>query len=151
MSRPLPPFLGAAVLAVVLVVGISGRASAPAGRYTVDTDTVYDATTKLTWQRVPSPAKYQQGDAVAYCSTLTLGGASWRLAKMKELVTILDFSVAAPGPTIDPVAFPSTPSDDFWASTLYAGLSGNAWYVNFGASYTDYDVVTDMKYARCVH
>ena len=151
MKRALPRLLGAAVIAVGLVIVIAGRASAPAGRYTTDADTVYDTKTKLTWQRAASPSTYQQGDAVAYCSMLTLGGASWRLPKMKEIVTILDFSAVDPAPTIDATAFPGTIADDYWTSTLYAGLVGNAWYANFSASYTDTDVVTDMKYARCVH
>jgi hypothetical protein len=151
MKHPFPRLLGAAVFAVAIVIVVAGRASAPDGRYTVGNDTVFDTKTKLTWQRAVSMSTYAQADAASYCSALGLSGATWRLPKMKELVTIVDFSVASPAPTIDSTAFPGTPANDFWSATPYAGAQGNAWFVSFNTGYSDYSAVLVAKNVRCVH
>ena len=150
MKRALPRLLGAAVIAAGLVIVIAGRASAPAGRYTTDADTVYDTKTKLTWQQALSSSSYTQAGAASYCSSLGLNGATWRLPTVKELVTIVDVSVASPGPTIDSTAFPGTPASYFWSSTPYAGASGDAWYVSFYGGDANDDGVSKTSYVRCV-
>ncbi len=150
MKHRTPRLFGAATFVVAFAIAVAGRASAPGGRYTIGSDTVYDMKTKLTWQRGVSPSTYAQTDAASYCASLALSGAGWRLPKMKELITIVDFSVAAPSPTIDATAFPGTPADDFWSITPYAGAAGTAWFVSFNTSYSDYSAVSVAKYVRCV-
>ena len=91
----------------------STRAAAPSGRYTVTGETVYDPRTKLTWQRSTPTTMYGSDDARATCASAAvaaaLGGAGWRLPTVKELSTLVDYSVPPPGPTIDAAAFPNTP------------------------------------------
>ena len=151
MKRSVPDLFGVAVLSVGLVTAVVGRASAPGGRYAIVDGTVHDAKTNLTWQQVVSSTTYTQADAVSYCSTLGLNGATWRLPTMKELLTIVDLSVAPPGPTIDSTAFPGTPGAYFWSSTQYAGTAGSAWSVLFYYGFSYGNEVTDTSYARCVH
>jgi hypothetical protein len=49
----------------------------------------------------------------------------------KELLTLVDFSAASPGPTIDAAAFPGTEANFFWSATPMAGSFTNAWRINF--------------------
>jgi hypothetical protein len=130
---------------------IVGRASAPAGRYTIANGTVYDTKTKLTWQQAVPSSTYTQGGAASYCATLGLNGATWRLPTMKELLSIVDLSVPTPGPTIDATAFPGTPADYFWSSTPYAGIPGSAWSALFYYGFTYGNDVSNTSYVRCVH
>lgn len=108
--------------AVAMAVGLaaSARANAPVGRYQISNGTVYDTRTKLTWQQAVqgiSPAKITWANAKTYCATLSLAGmVGWRLPTIKELLSIVDQSLR--GPSIDPNAFPSTPSGYFMSSSV---------------------------------
>ena len=107
-------------LAVVAGVSTRARADAPAGRYVVSTNTVYDNKTKLTWQRTPSSSSecpYTYVQAKDYCSTIgaTLGGTGWRLPTVKELLTLIDWSKTNQG--FDS-AFPVQINCYHWTSTL---------------------------------
>ena len=105
--------------------------------------TVYDAATKLTWQQAASSTVMTWDAAKAYCA------APFRLPSMKELLTIVDHTVASPGPTINAAAFPNTPAAFFWTSSAVAGAT-DAWYINFedGSSY--YINATNPYRVRCV-
>jgi hypothetical protein len=105
------------------------------------TGTVHDNKTGLTWQQTVPSAKYTWGSASTsgtaqnYCANLILNGIpSWRLPTMKELLTILDYSVG--GPAIDATYFPNTPRNYFWSSTPTAGSSNDAWIVDFNVGDT---------------
>lgn len=71
------------------------------------------------------------------CGSLNLGGYSdWRLPSQKELMTIVDYEIPYPGPTINTTYFPNTPStagsSNYWSSTTYANFSGTmAWLMDF--------------------
>ena len=109
-----------AVLASVALVFLQApaQAAAPAGRYTIGTDTVLDTATALVWQRAPAPATYAWAAAGTYCQGLTLGGfaaGSWRLPAKLELETLVDDSVY--NPAIDTTAFPNTAAPIFWSSS----------------------------------
>jgi hypothetical protein len=101
------------------------RANAPAGHYVVNGGgTVLDTKTKLTWQQTPSSSTLNSANANTYC---TDAGTGWRLPTVKELQTLVDDSVASPGPTIDAGFFPGTPAGLFWSSTSTFG----SWLVDF--------------------
>lgn len=152
MKRPaFSRLLCVAVATVGPVIAVVGRASAPGGRYTIASGTVYDTKTHLTWQQSAWSSTYTQADAVSHCSTLGLNGATWRLPTMKELLTIVDLSVAPPGPTIDSTAFPGTPTGYFWSSTLYTGTPGSAWSVLFYYGFSYGNDVSNTSFVRCVH
>jgi hypothetical protein len=116
----------AALVAVALLAGsLPARAEAPVGRYTINTDTVVDTQTHLTWQRNVTNSTSTWSAANAACQSLVAGGFSsgWRLPTKKELQSIADLTSS---PAIDVVAFPNTPTTAFWfwTSTPYIGAAG---------------------------
>ncbi|HXJ21341.1 MAG TPA: DUF1566 domain-containing protein [Polyangia bacterium] len=140
----------------VRCVGIDPNATADAGappaRYTSAGATVYDAGTRLTWQEFPAPTPMTWADAKAYCAgslVAALGGTGWRLPTKKELLTLVDFGVARPGPTIDTTALDAT-ADYFWSASPLAGMSASAWRVYFGMGNPEADVMSNTAQVRCV-
>lgn len=141
---------------VMVVVGlVSPRlwAAAPADQYsyTAQSDTVKDIKSGLTWQRGYSDTQMSWGDADAYCHTRNLGGfaSGWRLPTKSELETLVDVSTS--NPAIDSTAFPGTPSEPFWTSTLYASSgSGSAWLIYFYDGHSNYYGMPLSYRVRCV-
>jgi hypothetical protein len=64
-------------------------------------------------------------------------------------VSLVDYSIAAPGPTIDPI-FKDAPAGVFWTASTYYGDSGDKWYVGFDAGYSDYGILNQSDLVRCV-
>ena len=113
--------------------------------------TVIDCVTGLEWQQAVDSRTFTQAAAVAYCAAVTTGGFDdWRLPATIELMTLVDYAIASPGPMIDATAFPSTPTTAFWTSSPRAGSPGSGWYVNFSNGYALYVGVTAPCRARCV-
>lgn len=121
--------------------------------------TITDNVTGLMWQKEDDNNMRTFDEAVTYCESLTLGGYSdWRLPSRKELITIVDYSIANPGPAINATYFQNTNAAGYWTSTAYAGSASYAWVVYF----TDGNVKHKYKfstynnqpqrfdYARCV-
>jgi hypothetical protein len=108
--------------------------------------TVTDKVTGLMWERFASASTYAQADATKYC---TSKGSGWRLPTRLELVSLVDFTVPAPGPTINQ-AFSGTPGTVFWTSSPVAGGPGSVWGVFFDIGYTDSDDVSDAGRVRCM-
>lgn len=135
-------------LVLVLASTFAAQAAAPPGRYTVSADstTVYDTSTKLTWQRTVDANSYSQPNAVTFCTNLALSGGGWRLPKASELVTLADITLF--NPAIDRTAFPSTPGLATW--TASPSSSGRAFFVNFYSGAAGDDVTTSLMRVRCV-
>jgi len=122
----------------------------PASYDTSVADVVTDNVTGLMWQRTLSIASVVWSEASSYCEDLSLAGHSdWRLPTRIELVSLID--VTRSNPSIDPVAFPNTPSALFWTSSPMAGDPGLAWSVYFGYGGTGQSPVdlTGVR-VRCV-
>ena len=119
--------------------------------YRASTETVLDCVTGLEWERGNSSTKDVWTVAERYCADLVAGGfADWRLPLTFELMTLVDYDIGDPGPTIDIVAFPGTPGDLFWTGSGLAPLSINAWQVQFYVGYAYYGARTTPGFARCV-
>jgi hypothetical protein len=118
---------------------------------------VRDNVTGLEWQQATAPGlsggMYTWQQAFDYCNNLSLGGKDdWRLPTVKELATLVDSSIPAPGPTINTSYFPDTQASSYWSSTTTAVYSFPAcyWYVTFyGSSVGWYDMGLDC-YVRAV-
>ena len=65
------------------------------------------------------------------------GAADWRMPTKPELVSIVDYGIASPGPTIDTTWFPNTIASYFWSASAGSGYSNDAWLVNFDSGYAD--------------
>jgi Protein of unknown function (DUF1566) len=126
------------------------RASPPVedGCLAIQTATVYDSSTRLTWQQAVDTANRTWDQAVTYCQSLTLAGGGWRLPRLNELRSLVDF--ARTGPSIDPIAFPETPGENFWTASPFARTPGNVWYVYFQDGFAGYNVATSTYRVRCV-
>jgi hypothetical protein len=126
-------------------------ATSPSGYLDVGDGTVTDGTTNLMWEQVVSTTSLTWSAAQQYCATLTLGGhADWRLPTKIELVSIVDFGIAAPGPTLDTTAFPLTLVGYYWSATPDATSPTNMWSVNFYNAYTSVSATSNALHTRCV-
>lgn len=112
--------------------------------------TKLDVTTGLTWQQGSSPQGMIWSDAVSYCTGLAGG---FRLPSIKEMQTIVDYTVAAPGPTIDATVFPlPVPlSYYYWTSSPLAGVPTGAWLMAFDTGSLTWNGQNAQYLARCVH
>jgi hypothetical protein len=111
-----------------------------------DDGTVVDNVTGLTWERVIGSDALTNPGSAARCEGK---GAGWRLPTRLELLSLVDYTIAAPGPTISPI-FTHTPDAVFWTSSNYAGDPGDAWTIGFDAGYSDYAVRDSTSLSRCV-
>ena len=69
---------------------------------------------------------------VAAVNAAALCGASdWRLPDKEELSSLVDSSVAFPGPAIDTGWFPNTAAFLYWSASPFASYSFDAWRVSF--------------------
>ena len=107
------------------------------------TGEVLDVTTGLRWQQTPgsadvtgagascngsTPCVWQE--AVDYCAAL---GGGYRLPEVKELISLVDYGVASPGPVL-PAGHPfiDVQSSSYWSATSVANNPTFAWNVFFG-------------------
>jgi hypothetical protein len=123
-------------------------------RYAIATQTVHDDRTGLTWQRATAPTTLDRAGARSYCASAarveTLGGEGWRLPTGKELLTLVDYNVGPPGPTIDSSAFPETPGAFFWSATELTVPTPAVMFVDFGYGHATNYAVGPTSHVRCV-
>jgi hypothetical protein len=125
--------------------------------------TVTDNNTGLTWQRqdVADTHNWYEAtgtydatyNATSYsvCGSLPLGGyTDWRLPSKKELITIIDYSISYPEPTINNTYFPNTSLSPYWSSTPVASYTSIAWTVGFAYGWVSSDNKYQDHYVRCV-
>jgi hypothetical protein len=132
------------------------EAAAPPGRYNVDSATVYDARTGLTWQRVVDVAVSEHSRASDYCRDLDLAGPGWRLPTRAELLSLVDPTRV--NPAIDIEVFPNTPAGPFWSKTKALGVhvepsEDRYWNVNFARGFAAAGVSEApniLVHVRCV-
>jgi len=116
---------------------------------TAHAGTVSDKVTGLMWQQTIDPQQLSFARANEHCAQLSLSGyEDWRLPSRLELVSILDTSRTEPA--IDLTAFPGTPSDWFWTSTVAAGDEKSAWCVYFYFGYPKTELASNQFSVRCV-
>lgn len=125
--------------------------------------TVTDNNTGLMWQQQDDGATYNWFKANGIydaswntttqnaCSINLAGYLDWRLPTVKELESLLDYSVAS-GPTISMTYFPTTISGQYWTATVYSQPSTSwwAWYGDFGSGYVSATAKSGALHVRCV-
>jgi hypothetical protein len=116
------------------------------------TSSITDWVTGLEWEGAVEPTTvYNQNQAVAHCASK---GNGWRLPSRIELVTLVDYTIAKPGPTINPVftdaPVTNTPAAKYWTSSHGASDTSVGWAVGFDdASTHQISGITACK-VRCV-
>ncbi len=118
-------------------------------------DVVIDNATGLMWAGDFNAAGCNNGlsiiwpNALIYAEALNFAGFSdWRLPNIRELGSIVNFERVFP--TIEEPPFANTPSNFFWSSTTYFGVTTQAWWNNFGNGDYWYSPKTSVQNMRCV-
>lgn len=144
----LKSIVGSVAVALVLAGSTTSPllAKAPAGRYTIAGGEVTDTKTGLIWRQAVNAGFFNHAAAITHCSGF---GNGYRLPNIRELFSLIDESESYPA--VDSDAFPDTPSDEMWSSTLQAGSATNAWAVHFadGTLHQLAKASTDLR-VRCV-
>jgi hypothetical protein len=121
-----------------------------ANRYMIASGTVTDIVVGLIWQQTSVGNTMNQSNAIIYCSELNLANFSWRLRTVKELSTLVDYSLNYGSLMMSLVAFPGEPASYFWSSTAQAGNFANAWYVDFNYGEIGVYAAALNHFVRCV-
>jgi hypothetical protein len=121
--------------------------------YTANADgTVTDNVTGLVWEDPVEPTFYTQAQATLHCAAK---GGAWHLPTVLELVSLVDYTIASPGPTIDLNHFPNTRSYVFRTSSPRVGVSSSGpalvWTVDFSTGETTLDEEPTPREVRCVN
>ena len=97
----------------------------------------------LEWQADVPDRTYTWQEAKDYAASL---GDGWRLPTIQELLTLVDYTKHNPACSV----FPDCPSEWFWSSSAFSGVSSLAWVVYFYYGYTGNGVVGGYGRVRCV-
>ena len=100
-----------------------------------------------------TPASCNTEAFVAAVNTANLCNHNdWRMPSLRELQSLVDFSVPATGaaPTINATYFPNTQIDWFWSANNYSSNPANAWFVVFGDGSSLADLKANVVYVRLV-
>ncbi len=125
------------------------NASPKQSDYIISANTVIDTNTRLEWQReiptIQGSDTLTLEDAFFICRDL---GNQWRLPSARELQSIVDYGKDTPA--INEVAFPFTPSANFWTSSRQIDV---AWELDFATGVLrpiEFSSAGLLKYVRCV-
>ncbi|MBF0342782.1 MAG: DUF1566 domain-containing protein [Nitrospirae bacterium] len=58
-----------------------------------------------------------------------LGAEEWRLADVKELISLINYQAKSPADWLTEQGFKNVQSSYYWSSTSYASNTSNAWFV----------------------
>lgn len=94
---------------------------------------VLDRETGLVWEQSPATTTSTWSPARFACASRTTGGRKgWRLPSVHELASLVDPSVAPPGPTLPSGhPFSNVQSSGYWGVTTVADFPALAWDVFF--------------------
>ena len=97
-------------------------------------EAVLDKETGLVWERSPHTTSARWIAARRTCIEKNVGGQKgWRLPSLKELTSLVDPSVAPPGPTLPPGhPFLTVKSTVYWSATRVDEDARGSWAVHFG-------------------
>jgi hypothetical protein len=99
-----------------------------------NSEAVLDKETGLIWERSPQTTSARWIVARRACIEKNVGGQKgWRLPLLDELISLVDPSVAPPGPTLPPGhPFLTVQSTVYWSATRVDEDARGSWAVHFG-------------------
>jgi hypothetical protein len=94
---------------------------------------VLDRNTGLVWEKSPQTGGVTWNVARLTCIDKNVGGQKgWRLPSIPELASLVDSSVASPGPTLPPGhPFTTFQSNFYWSASTDADNPALAWNLGF--------------------
>jgi hypothetical protein len=98
-----------------------------------NSDAVLDKETGLVWERSPQTTAVSSSNVRLTCANKAVGGRKgWRLPSLPELASLVDPSVASPGPTL-PSGHPflNVQSTNYWSASAHAENPALMWGVGF--------------------
>jgi len=98
-----------------------------------NSDAVLDKETGLVWERSPQTTAVSSSNVRLTCANKAVGGRKgWRLPSLPELASLVDPSVASPGPTL-PSGHPflNVQSTNYWSASANAENPSLMWGVGF--------------------
>jgi hypothetical protein len=110
---------------------------------------VLDRETGLVWEQSPAATTETWFGARGACAIKNVGGRiAWRLPSLPELSSLVDPSVAPPGPTL-PAGHPfsNVQMDTYWSGSTLLGT--NAWEVSFFDGLVRSPLQTSLRRAWC--
>ena len=123
-----------------------------------NSDAVLDKETGLVWEKSPQTTSARWSVARKTCIEKNVGGQKgWRLPSLPELASLVDPSVAPPGPTLPPGhPFLAVQSAVYWSATrvdvdargswaVHFGLGGGSTFINWAHSVQSWCVRDGMK------
>jgi hypothetical protein len=118
----------------------------------LNNDAVRDNNTGLVWEKSPQTATATWNGARFSCINKNVGGQKgWRLPSVPDLASLIDPSVAPPGPTLSSGhPFHNVQPAGYWSATTSAEDPSDAWFVYFGIGFVDSDSKTHTGHAWCV-
>ncbi len=96
-------------------------------------EAVLDKETGLVWEKSPQSAAVSLPNARLACSNKAVGGRKgWRLPALPELASLVDPSIASPGPTL-PAGHPfmAVQSANYWSASAHVDNPTLTWGVGF--------------------
>jgi hypothetical protein len=99
-----------------------------------NSDAVLDKETGLVWERSPQTTAVASSNLRLTCANKAVGGRKgWRLPSLPELASLVDPSVASPGPTLSSGhPFLNVQSTNYWSASAHAENPALMWGVGFG-------------------
>lgn len=99
-----------------------------------NSDAVLDKETGLVWERSPQTTAVSSSNVRLTCANKAVGGRKgWRLPSVTELASLVDPSVASPGPTLSSGhPFLNVQSTNYWSASAHAENPALMWGVGFG-------------------
>jgi hypothetical protein len=115
-------------------------------------DAVLDKNTGLVWEKSPATTTRTWGLATFACINKNVGGQKgWRLPAIAEQASLIDPSVAPPGPTLPPGhPFLNVQSAAYWSASTGADAPTYAWHVGFNVGGVDALSKTSSFHVWCV-
>lgn len=130
-------------------------------------ETYTDPQTGLEWKRCSEGQTWLNGTCTGTASTHSFtdtapvtkantapgfkGKTDWRVPTIRELSTLVDYTVPNAAAKINNTLYPNTPNAMFWTSSSNVLLAGNAWYLYFFDGYAnDNEAKTLVKHIRLV-
>ena len=99
-----------------------------------NSDAVLDKEIGLVWEKSPQTTAVSSSNVRLTCANKAVGGRKgWRLPSLPELASLVDPSVASPGPTLSSGhPFLNVQSTNYWSTSAHAENPALMWGVGFG-------------------